>query len=89
MPWINVWVPPNSNNALPVLKDLPENAKLYGGRATVDRKPYYKCTYCDGWIEGSPDSKQENTLGPLCGRCGTVLSCIRCGQEIDFFGVIS
>lgn len=52
-------------------------------------RTYYRCHYCDGWIEGEPYEYSENSLGPLCGRNGTAYSCVRCGREIGFTGMVS
>jgi len=50
---------------------------------------FYNCKYCKGWIEGEPYQYHEDNIGPLCGRRGTVYSCIRCGREIGFSGMVS
>lgn len=47
------------------------------------------CPICKGWVEGEPDERREDTIGPLCGRRGIVASCRRCGWEIDFNGMVS
>lgn len=55
----------------------------------VDHRSFYHCMFCKGWIEGKPYEYREDTLGPLCGRSGSVFSCIRCGCEIGFSGMVS
>lgn len=50
---------------------------------------YYYCDDCKGWIAGYPYEYREDDIGPLCGRRGTVFSCIRCGNEIGFNGMVS
>lgn len=54
-----------------------------------DFREFYECKYCDGWIEGSPSSYREDNIGHLCGRRGETFSCIRCGREIGFTGMVS
>ena len=54
-----------------------------------DFRWFYECAYCKGWIEGRPSQYEESNLGPLCGRRGTVYSCIRCGHELGFEGIMS
>lgn len=76
MPFIQVWVPAPINLFLPVHETDPG-------------KPSYHCPYCVGWIKGEPNRFEEDSLAPLAGRKGTVLHCIRCGVEIDFFGMQS
>lgn len=55
----------------------------------LDYREFYHCRYCKGWIEGKPYQYHESNLGPLCGRRGEVSSCIRCGHEIGFSGMVS
>jgi len=49
----------------------------------------YRCRYCDGWIEGKPYCSRVDNMARLSGRRGTVEYCQRCGQEINFFGMVS
>ena len=56
---------------------------------SVDNRFFYYCDICEGWIEGYAYQYEEDDLGPLCGRKGTVSSCIRCGHEIGFSGIVS
>ena len=76
MPYKTVWIPAPKDESLPVFEEELE-------------EPSYHCHYCKGWIKGEPNRFEEDTLAPLAGRKGTVLHCIRCGAEIDFFGVRS
>lgn len=55
----------------------------------LDLRNFYFCRFCEGWIEGDAYEYRENTIGPLCGRDGTVYSCIRCGHELGFSGRVS
>lgn len=55
----------------------------------VDIRMFYNCRFCKGWIDGHPYEHYESDLGPLCGRRGYVSSCIRCGNEIAFCGMVS
>ena len=55
----------------------------------IDSRIFYHCQYCEGWIEGSPSQHNEDTIGPLCGRRGTVTVCCRCTHEIGFCGMVS
>lgn len=47
------------------------------------------CGLCGGWIEGTMNESYEDSIGPLCGRRGTVMSCRRCGWELKFVGMYS
>jgi hypothetical protein len=55
----------------------------------VDTRIFYHCNYCKGWIHGHPYEYHQDDIGPLCGRRGYVSSCIRCGNEIAFCGMVS
>jgi hypothetical protein len=79
MPFKLVWVPAPKDESLPVFEEEPSK----------EEGPSYHCRYCNGWIKGEPNRFKENTIGPLSGRKGTALHCIRCGNEIDFFGMHS
>jgi len=68
------------------MEDLLEQKKQ---GVPLDHRMFYTCQFCKGWIEGRPYEYQENTIGPLCGRKGYVSSCIRCGNEIGFSGMVS
>ena len=99
MPYKLQWVPTPTNEDLEVLDKMPENIDLEGyvldneGKFVYGndgkRISYYYCEWCEGWILGHPNRYKEDTLAPLAGRRGTVESCIKCGNEIDFFGVVS
>ena len=77
---------------LPVVKEWPADAECFAsGEGTVaitkTGEEYYHCQHCGGWIKGRAIAHREDTSGPLCGRQGTAYICIRCGREINFFGV--
>lgn len=76
MPYRMQWVPASKDESLIVHDKKPDG-------------PCYECHYCGGWIEGRENRYRVNTLAPLAGRRGTVMHCRRCGNEIDFFGVVS
>ena len=98
-------MPAPKNRNLPVLTELPSDAKLdYGERsasriitqpddkgkmAAVGWEYFHFCRKCKGWIPGKANSFHENTLGVLSGREGIAYHCQRCGKEIYFFGKIS
>jgi len=88
MPYQMVWIPPEKE--INVIKELPNGTEVRGDTAFLDDgktfKQWYKCERCEGWVEGEPDEYNEDTIGPLCGRRGTVTSCKRCGWEISFWG---
>jgi hypothetical protein len=77
MPYVQIWVPAPKDESLVV-----HATKLISGES-------YHCQFCGGWIDGEPNRFEEDSLAPLAGRKGTVLHCIRCGYEIDFFGMQS
>lgn len=55
----------------------------------IDARILYHCPYCKGWIDGRPYEYRVDNIGPLCGRRGITSSCIRCGREIGFSGMVS
>lgn len=61
----------------------------YKANKNFKERRFYSCRYCKGWIEGEPYEYHEDDIGPLCGRRGDVFSCIRCGNEIGFCGMVS
>lgn len=80
------------DKSIPFRRMKPTGVEFYefgGGHLYVDGKGYYFCRYCDGWIEGKEEWESENSLGPLCGRVGNSISCIRCHNELEFWGAIS
>lgn len=77
MPYRQVWVPAPVDESIPVLETQPSQS------------PSYHCRYCNGWIMGKCNKYKEDSIGPLSGRKGTASHCIRCGTEIDFFGMYS
>ncbi len=77
MPYQTVWVP------------APKDESLVVHQTKLMNSPSYYCPFCNGWIDGEPNRFEEDTLAPLAGRKGTALHCIRCGEEIDFFGMYS
>lgn len=79
MPYRMMWVPAPQDTSIPVLKEKPDKSE----------GPSYHCPFCKGWIKGTCNSFQEDTLAPCAGRKGTVIHCIRCGVEVDFFGMCS
>lgn len=98
------WVPPPSDEDLPVLDTLPaEYVEMHiplGVRAAWLRKGepplgmprcFHYCRYCGGWVPGEVTHDYEHTLAPyaLAGRDGDVYYCRRCGKEIAFFGMQS
>lgn len=76
MPYVQTWVPAPRDESIKVYESDPG-------------QPSYQCQYCKGWIKGEPNRFREDSLAPLAGRKGTVLHCIRCGEEINFFGMYS
>jgi hypothetical protein len=76
MPYKKVWIPAPKDRSLPLFETKLED-------------PSYYCRYCRGWIKGKPNRFEIDTIALLSGRKGTVLHCIRCGAEIDFFGIYS
>jgi hypothetical protein len=76
MPYKMIWVPAPTDDSLVVHQEKPDGV-------------CYECRYCGGWIEGRPNRFQEDTFAPLARRRGTVEHCRRCGEEINFFGVMS
>ena len=99
MPYVTRWeAAPNDMNII-LLKEKPSNTNDAGfildsnGKVQYSRSGqpsrYHYCQYCKGWIMGEPNRYKENTLAPLAGRKGTVEHCIRCGGEINFFGMRS
>lgn len=70
---------------------IPFDAALSASKndEKVDSRIFYFCNYCNGWINGHPYEYHEDDIGPLCGRRGIVSSCIRCGHEIAFSGMVS
>jgi len=76
MPYTQIWIPAPTDKSLIVYKTDPGELSYY-------------CKYCKGWIKGEPNRYQEDTLAPLAGRKGAVEHCIRCGNEINFFGMRS
>jgi hypothetical protein len=99
MPYRQVWEDAPSNKHLKVYEELPDgvaeekfslsNAKEASGRIDGKYVRFHYCHHCKGWIEGSPSSFGEHTLGPLSGRSGTAYYCLRCGHEIGFMGMYS
>ncbi len=91
------------NLELPVIKDFPENGIQVGSDGLIidfnkyvkakdrgiETQTYYYCPQCKGYIEGYPGEYGENSIGPLCGRCGTAYYCKRCGYELSFYGYVS
>lgn len=81
MPYVQHWIDNPKDLSLPVLPEKPQ-----------DGKEYHHCHYCKGWIPGYANTYEENTMSPmhpLSGRQGTVFACRRCGEEIDFLGMVS
>lgn len=75
----------------PKLARIPGDVLIEGRNngKPLDLRTFYECRFCEGWIEGQPYEYHEDNLGPLCGRRGTTSSCIRCGHEIGFSGMVS
>ena len=71
MPYVQTWVPAPKDESIVIHETDPG-------------KPSYHCPYCKGWIKGKANRFEEDSLAPLAGRKGTVLHCLRCGEEIDF-----
>jgi hypothetical protein len=67
-------VPPIENKTLELFETDPGH-------------PSYYCPHCKGWVKGEAGFYQEDSFSILAGRRGTVESCMRCGNEIGFFGV--
>lgn len=86
---------------LPVYNKIPDNGievDCYGfvidWVVLMDHEEKIKnkfcyCTRCNGYIPGTPIQEGENSIGPLCGRCGTSYRCRRCGKELAFNGYMS
>lgn len=87
------------NSTLKVLTDLPEGVsqrdflglKEASGDVSGAYKSYYYCENCGGWIEGLVHHYRVNNWAPhaLAGRMGSVYECRRCGDELQFLGVMS
>lgn len=87
------------NPNLNVLKDLPDGVqqqeffglKEASGLINGVYKSYYYCEDCGGWIEGLVHHYRTNNWVPhaLAGRMGIVYECCRCGDELQFLGVMS
>jgi len=79
---------PYLHDDIPVLTELPDGVqetKLSSFRMAFGNQKYYHyCSQCGGWLEGEPIQFREDTSGPLCGRKGEVVQCIRLGHEIAF-----
>ena len=93
-PWRQVWEPAPQDMSIKVWKEdeLPENISVIGKKRAITQdgtRWFYYCRFCEGWIEGEPNAYDEDTMGPLCGRRGVASHCKRCGEEINFCGVIS
>lgn len=65
------------------------NFEKVNSQPNLLENPYYHCSECNGYIAGFPHREQENTIGPLSGRCGSSYHCIRCGYELSFSGYMS
>ena len=93
MPWQMTWEIAPQNLELEVIKKLSSNYLPLNSFISYNKDNrldcMFYCQYCEGWIKGQPTEYQEDTLGPLCGRRGIASYCIRCGNEIDFYGVMS
>lgn len=97
MPFETTWVPAPRDENIPLLKELPEGVfvqcgpgimRAYGHVDYVLRW-FYWCDRCKGWVEGQPLTSHEDTMGILCGRRGIATNCIRCGEELEFDGMIA
>jgi len=73
----------------PIGKDSRTSHEFSDRSIWSDGKQYYYCRYCEGWIEGQMSYSREDTIGPLCGRRGEARGCIRCQNELEFFGMYS
>ena len=102
MSWQYTFVPNPSDENIPVLENPPAGFEISNDRnyktaripfdqmmESNDTRDFYYCLHCNGWIEGIPFEHHEDDIGPLCGRRGIVSSCIRCGNEIGFSGMVS
>jgi hypothetical protein len=93
------WTPPPMEPHLKVLKELPEGMHEYGSNPRqackegdipiISGSRYHFCFMCAGWIEGTPNEYEENSMDVMSGREGTVSYCRRCGTEIGFSGCVS
>jgi len=73
----------------PIGKDSRTYHEFSDRNIISDGERYYYCRYCEGWIEGQMSYRREDTIGPLCGRRGEARGCIRCNNELEFFGMYS
>lgn len=100
MPYRQQYVPAPRNMKLTVYKELPkpfveEEKDWLRGYRTARDSDYHMMYFCDheckGWIEGHPNQYRVNTLEPtrLAGREGYEYYCLRCDEEIAFFGMMS
>lgn len=104
MPHRMVWYDAPHDENLPVLQELPEgiqedqfmarwhpNRREARGRINDAYKTYVYCRRCGGWIEGKYYTSRVNTLNSrqLAGRQGTEYYCPRCGEQVDFEGIMS
>jgi hypothetical protein len=104
MPWKLHFEEAPKNLNLTVYKELPLGLVIksdwlrsfkIAGKPTpggwVSETHCYCNRDCQGWIEGIPNEYKVNTLAPhqLAGRQGTEYYCLRCGEQIAFFGVVS
>lgn len=100
MPYKSEWFDAPKNMSVQVFKDLPENYieepryflnKSFRIAKTAKYSFAYFCNHkeCKGWILELPNEYEENTIGILSGRKGTVFYCVRCGNEIGFEGMYS
>lgn len=69
-----------------ICKAMPQNGDLL----LINYQYYHYCTQCGGWIHGIPVAEHVDTTGgPLTGRCGQVIHCLRCNYELNFIGYSS
>jgi hypothetical protein len=98
-PILKMYITKQTDITIPVLKDLPSE---FGGQTNDNRRYkqvaavidgelcyYHYCSLCNGWIEGSYNEEEINSIGPLSGRKGQSRYCRRCGHEAAFFGKYS
>lgn len=99
MPYRMVYEPAPKHLSMPVLKALPDGIhelrfsfngiREASGMVDDHIENYHFCPRCGGWIEGSVNEYEVNTMGPLSGRQGTEYYCRRCGEEIGYIGAVS
>lgn len=104
MPFRTIWEPNPSDKSLPVLKEeeLPAGVREFlpgfsdrhrtkSGVVDDEYKSFHYCPRCGGWIPGDYYTYGVNNLDTrhLAGRSGTSYACRRCGDEVDFNGIMS